>query len=191
MRVLGVDPGLGRTGVAIVDGRVGSMTLVEAACLETPAHTPDSTRLAMLFAAVENFIAAHAPETAAVEELFFSSNRTTAIQVAQARGVILLALARGGVAVSGYTPNEVKESVAGFGAARKPQVARMTKRLLGVDSIPGHDDAVDACAVAICHHHRAGLSGRRSDMGTGPAAGESGLDRAVALARARLGVPAS
>jgi crossover junction endodeoxyribonuclease RuvC len=106
------------------------------------------------------------------------------MRVSEARGVLLCALAAAGVPVVEYTPNEVKESVAGYGAARKPQVLRMTMQMLSVDRIDGPDDVADACAIAVCHHHRAALTlrvrGQRAPVAMGA------LDRAVAAARARL-----
>ena len=188
MRVLGVDPGLGRTGVAVVEGQPGALRLVHATCLDTPADLADAERLFILSGLVDAVLAEHAPVSAAVERLFFSTNRTTAMRVAQARGVLLCGLARAGVPVAEYTPNEVKESVAGYGAARKPQVLRMTMQLLAVDRIDGPDDVADACAVAVCHHHRAALT--RSVGAQRPALPVSRLDTAVAAARARLAASA-
>lgn len=159
VRVMGIDPGLGRTGVAVVDGAIGDLRLMHSVCVETTPHQPDPSRLADLHTQLSELVRAWRPDAAAVERLFFSSNRTTAMQVAQARGVILSVLAAGGVAIGEYAPNQVKEAVAGFGSARKPQVARMVRRLLSGD-IHGPDDVADACAIAICHHHRAGLAGR-------------------------------
>jgi crossover junction endodeoxyribonuclease RuvC len=120
---------------------------------------------------------------AAVEELFFSTNRRTAMRVSEARGVVLCALAREGVAIAEYTPTQVKEAVCGYGAARKPQVARMVANLLGVPDIPGHDDVADACAVAVCHHHRGRLGTLTSRARVHR---ESALDIAVSRARAAL-----
>ena len=184
MRVLGVDPGLGRTGVAVVDGHTGALRLVHASCLPTPPGLPDAERLHLLSQLITRVVAEHPPTFAAVERLFFSTNRSTAMRVAEARGVLLCALAAAGVPVVEYTPNEVKESVAGFGGARKPQVLRMTMQLLSVDSIDGPDDVADACAIAVCHHHRAGLTVRvraqRASYPSGP------LESAVAAARAHL-----
>jgi crossover junction endodeoxyribonuclease RuvC len=157
MRVLGVDPGLARTGVAVVEGSPGSLHLRHAACLETPAQSADAQRLALLLSALEQLIARERPEAAAVERLFFSTNRRTAMRVGEARGVILCGLARAGLEVAEYTPLQVKEAVAGWGAAPKPQVARMVRSLLGA-SLDGPDDIADACAVAVCHHHRARLA---------------------------------
>ncbi len=185
MRVLGVDPGLGRTGVAVVDGHPGALKLVHAGCLQTPAGIDDSERLFLLSELIGAVVAEQRPAVAAVERLFFSTNRSTAMRVAEARGVLLCALAAAGVPVAEYTPNEVKESVAGYGAARKPQVLRMVVRLLGVDRIEGPDDVADACAIAVCHHHRAALTLRVRGQGT--RATVSPLAVAVAAARARLG----
>ena len=154
MRVLGVDPGLARTGAALVEGRPGELRLVHAECMETAAADDGAHRLAVLFDALERMVAAHRPDVAAVEELFFATNRRSALLVSEARGVVLCVLARAGLRVAAYTPLQVKEAVAGYGAAPKAQVGRMTRALLGVDEIPGPDDVADACAVAICHHHR-------------------------------------
>jgi crossover junction endodeoxyribonuclease RuvC len=139
--------------------------------------------LATLFDLVVDACTSLRPDVAAVEELFFSTNRRTAMRVSEARGVVLCALAREGVAIAEYTPTQVKEAVCGYGAARKPQVARMVANLLGVTEIPGHDDVADACAIAVCHHHRGSLGAL-----TGRAAKRAGspLDRAVSNARAAL-----
>jgi crossover junction endodeoxyribonuclease RuvC len=184
VRVLGVDPGLGRTGVAVVDGRPGALTLVHSECLSTPPGVDDAERLFQLSTLISTVVAAYRPAFAAVERLFFSTNRSTAMRVSEARGVLLCAIAAAGVPVSEYTPNEVKEAVAGYGAARKPQVLRMTKQLLSVDHIDGPDDVADACAIAVCHHHRAGLTLRVRGGSAAPAV--RALDTAIAAARARL-----
>ena len=181
LRVLGIDPGLARTGVAVVEGRIGAMRLVFTGCLETLPQTSAARRLSTLLDMMEMLVVEQRPDVAAVESLFFSNNRNTALPVAQARGVILCALGRAGVEVAEYAPNQVKEAVAGFGGARKPQVAKMACTLLGVESIPGPDDAADACAVAICHHHRARLGSPAT-----PATRGGRLDAAVAAAQARL-----
>src|SRR5262249_40018695 len=110
---------------------------------------------AALLAALDALLAAYRPDAAAVEQLFFASNRTTAMRVAEARGVALCALARFGLDAVEYTPMQVKESVAGHGGAAKPQVSRMVRALLRVEAIAGPDDVTDACAVAITHVHRA------------------------------------
>jgi len=157
VRVIGVDPGIARTGVAVVEGEPGSLRLVHASCVETAPGVADAARLAALLTGLDALLTSLRPDAAAVEQLFFASNRTTAMRVAEARGVALCALARGGLDVAEYTPMQVKESVAGHGGATKPQVGRMVRTLLHVDAIPGPDDVADACAVAITHIHRARL----------------------------------
>jgi crossover junction endodeoxyribonuclease RuvC len=189
VRVIGVDPGIARTGVAVVEGEPGSLVLVHACCVETAPGVPDASRLAVVLSALESLLAVHRPDAAAVEQLFFATNRTTAMRVAEARGVALCALARAGVEVVEYTPMQVKESVAGHGGASKPQVGRMVRALLRVDALPGPDDVADACAVAITHVHRARIGravGLRvaADRGTN----SSRLAAAVAAAQAREAV---
>lgn len=185
MRVIGVDPGLGRTGVAVIDGGPGALRLRHASCLTTDAGVSDAERLHELSTSIAALVAEHRPTFAAVERLFFSTNRATAMRVSEARGVLLCALAAGGVAVFEYTPNEVKEAVAGYGGARKQQVTRMAARLLDIDRIDGPDDVADACAIAICHHHRAALTVRLRGQ-TPPRSAVTALDSAVAAARVRL-----
>lgn len=181
MRVLGVDPGLGRTGVALVTGGPGALRLDHVTCLETLPGEDDGTRLLALSRELAGLARRLRPEVAAVERLYFSTNRRTAMRVAQARGVILCTLAEVGVPVAEYTPNEVKESIAGYGAAGKRQVIRMCATLLAVERIEGPDDAADACALAICHHHRGGL--RRAAAAGLPRMAPT-LAAAVAAARA-------
>ncbi len=182
-RVLGVDPGLGRTGIALVDGAPGALELVSAARLDTVPQTSEAARLANLFALVLDAMETLRPEVVAVEQLFLSTNRRTAMRVSEARGVILCAAGRLGLPVAEYTPNQVKEAVCGHGGASKPQVGRMTRQLLGLDT--ASDDVADACAVAVCHHHRAGLS---TLLRAAPRVMPARLEAAVARARARLGV---
>jgi crossover junction endodeoxyribonuclease RuvC len=182
VRVLGIDPGLGRTGVAVVEGRAGSLHLVLADCLETGADDVDGVRLLTLSRRLVQLAADVRPDIAAVERLFFSTNRATAMRVSEARGVILCAMAEAGVPVVEYTPNEVKESVAGYGGATKHQVMKMSASLLGVEKISGPDDTADACAVAICHHHRAGM--RHGVPPAGATGVSPALEAAVAAARA-------
>src|SRR5262249_26213626 len=122
MRVLGVDPGLGRTGYAVVEGSAGRLHLVDAGRLDTEPNTEVGARLVALSEMLGGVIAACAPDAAAVERLFFSTNRRTAMQVAEARGVILLAIARAGIPVAEYTPAQVKQAVCGYGGADKRQV---------------------------------------------------------------------
>ena len=185
MRVLGVDPGLARTGVAVVEGAPGMLRLLHAECIDTRPGPSDAQRLAQLFAALESAVAVHRPEVAAVEQLFFATNRTTAMRVGEARGVVLCALARAGLVVAEYTPPQVKEAVAGYGGAGKAQVGRMVRSLLRVDSVDGPDDTTDACAVAICHHHRARMGRAAAHAHVAVVDGSNRLARAIAQAQAR------
>lgn len=185
MRVLGVDPGIARTGVAVVEGIPGALRLVHAECIDTHPGIADSQRLVVLFEHLSGAVAAHRPDAAAVEQLFFASNRTTAMRVSEARGVALCALARAGIEISEYTPMQVKEGVAGYGGATKAQVGRMVRSLLGVERIDGPDDTTDACAVAICHHHRARMGRATAGARVAVADGSNRLAAAVAAAQAR------
>ncbi|GAC1337565.1 MAG: crossover junction endodeoxyribonuclease RuvC [Candidatus Dormibacteria bacterium] len=192
MLVLGVDPGLARTGVAVVTGRPGALRLVEAVCVETQPGTPDAGRLLAVFEAIDALVRRHQPDVAAVEKLFFATNRRSAMRVSEARGVALCAIARNGVPVAEYTPLQVKEAVAGWGAARKQQVGRMTAALLGGEPIEGPDDVADACAIAVCHHHRQGLLASGAAAAPLPASGvpaglRDAVERAVRRAAAEPG----
>ena len=149
---LGIDPGTATTGFGLVrlmpDGELVS---VEHGVLSTPKHATPSARLEMLYDQLQGLLKRHKPDTAAVEKLFFSRNVTTALAVGQARGVVLLALQQAEIEVFEYTPNEVKQAVAGYGSAEKRQVQEMVRALLQLDSIPRPDDAADALAIAITH----------------------------------------
>lgn len=158
MRVVGIDPGLARTGVSVVDGTPGHLSLIHASCLTTVPQTNDAMRLVNLAALLADILSTYRPDVAAVEQLFFATNQKTALAVSEARGVLRYSVAITGVPIAEYTPLQVKEAVAGHGGARKQQVARMVCQLLKTDAIAGPDDVTDACAIAICHHHRAALS---------------------------------
>lgn len=153
MTILGIDPGYGTIGYGVVkyDGR--RFTPVQFGAIRTEIGAPMPDRLCELYRDLHTIIDAFHPEQAAVEELFFNQNITTGIQVAQARGVILLALAQKGLKPVSYTPSQVKISVVGYGKAEKRQVMEMTRMLLGLEKVPRPDDAADALALAICHGH--------------------------------------
>ncbi len=152
--VLGIDPGTATTGYGLVRlTPAGELQVVTFGVIVTPPHTPAQDRLKMLYADMQDLLAAHRPDSCAVEKLFFSRNVSTAIGVGQARGVVLLALAQAGLDVAEYTPNEVKQAVAGYGSADKHQVQEMVRTLLGMPDIPKPDDAADALAIAITHLH--------------------------------------
>lgn len=149
---LGIDPGTATTGYGLVRRtRDGDLLAVQYGVLSTPKDASPSARLAMLYDQLQDLLSQHKPDTAAVEKLFFSRNVTTALAVGQARGVVLLSLQQAGVDVFEYTPNEVKQAVAGYGSAEKRQVQEMVRALLQLDSIPRPDDAADALAIAITH----------------------------------------
>lgn len=149
---IGIDPGTAATGYGLV--RLlpdGGLVSVSFGIFSTPKEAAPSARLEILFNDLGKLLKKYKPETAAVEKLFFSRNVTTAIAVGQARGVVLLALQKAGIETFEYTPNEVKQAVAGYGSADKRQVQEMVRTLLGLDSIPKPDDAADALAIAITH----------------------------------------
>ncbi len=151
---LGIDPGTATTGYGLVRLTPdGSLEAVAFGVISTPAHEPAHERLLMLHRDLNTLIALHRPETCAVEKLFFQRNISTAIAVGQARGVVMLSIAEAGLEVAEYTPNEVKQAVAGYGSAQKKQVQEMVRVLLALPEIPKPDDAADALAIAITHLH--------------------------------------
>ena len=155
MRVLGIDPGTAITGYGIVEGEGDSLTLVTYGAITTPANQPLPQRLQQIYRQLQALIAEWRPQSAAVEELFFSKNARTALVVGHARGVALLAITNAGLPIQEYKPAEVKQAVAGYGGAPKDQVQGMVQLLLDLEDIPRPDDAADALAVAICHFHSA------------------------------------
>ena len=149
---LGIDPGTATTGYGLVRlEQDGGLLAVKYGVITTPKNTPPADRLVMLYDQMQELLREHKPDTAAVEKLFFQRNITTAIAVGQARGVMLLSLAQAGLEVFEYTPNEIKQAVAGYGSAGKRQMQEMVRVLLALESIPKPDDAADALAVAITH----------------------------------------
>lgn len=151
---LGIDPGTATTGYGLVRLEVGGeLEAVTYGVIVTPPQTPAHERLLMLHEDLKELLARHRPDSCAVERLFFQRNVSTALAVGQARGVVLLAIAEAGAEVAEYTPNEVKQAVAGYGAADKRQVQEMVRTLLLLPEIPKPDDAADALAIAITHLH--------------------------------------
>ena len=157
MRVLGVDPGLGRCGWAVLEGRGGRVGPVAYGTVHTEGEQV-APRLATLAAQLRQVLAAHRPEALAIERLFFNANVRTAMTVGQASGVVLLLAAEHGLEVSAYTPPQVKQAVTGSGSAPKEQVGYMVKALLGLATVPAPADTADALAVALCHLNHAGLA---------------------------------
>ncbi len=151
--ILGIDPGTATTGYGLIrENREGQLEAVDYGVFLTPPDLSMEKRLLMLYQQLKEKILFHQPVSGAVEKLFFQKNVRTAIAVGQARGVILLALAENNLPVAEYTPNEIKQAVAGYGGADKKQMQLMVKTLLNLDTIPKPDDAADALGVAICHH---------------------------------------
>ena len=153
MRILGIDPGFAITGYSIIDYIGNKFKLIASGAVLTKAGVSFPLRLTKLYDDLTKIINEYKPDAISVEELFFNQNITTGIQVAQARGVILLALAQKGLSPVAYSPSQVKMSVVGYGKAEKRQVMEMTRILLGLEKVPRPDDAADALAVALCHAH--------------------------------------
>jgi crossover junction endodeoxyribonuclease RuvC len=151
---LGIDPGTATTGYGLVRlTEEGELQAITFGVILTPPKTPDHERLKLLYDDVNELFTVHQPDSCAVEKLFFQRNVSTALAVGQARGIVLLAAAQAGREVAEYTPNEVKQAVAGYGSADKRQVQEMVRTLLHLPEIPKPDDAADALAVAITHLH--------------------------------------
>jgi crossover junction endodeoxyribonuclease RuvC len=157
MRVLGVDPGLGRCGWAVVEQREGATRALGYGAVTTRGDEV-APRLVQLATELRAVVAAHQPDSFAIERLFVNANVRTAMTVGQASGVALLVAAEHGLAVATYTPSQVKRAVVGTGTAPKAQVGYMVRVLLGLDAIPRPADTADALAVALCHLHHAASS---------------------------------
>ena len=151
MRILGIDPGYGITGFALVEANRGNARLLHCGAITTSAGMDFSARLEIIYEDMRKLLEMAKPEAVAIEELFFGQNVTTGIGVAQSRGVILLAIRQAGLEVTSYKPMQVKQSVVGYGNATKHQVQDMTRRLLHLEKLPKPDDAADAIAIALCH----------------------------------------
>ena len=151
MRILGIDPGYGTTGFAVIEANRNQFQLLNCGAITTPPGTDFSARLEMIYEDMRKLLELSKPDTVAIEELFFGHNVTTGIGVAQSRGVILLAIRQAGLEVHQYKPMQVKQSVVGYGNATKHQVQDMTKRILHLNAMPKPDDAADAIAIALCH----------------------------------------
>lgn len=153
MIILGIDPGYAIVGVGVVEYIGNKFRTLEYNAITTPAGMPTVKRLQKIYQEMNMYIDKYNPDAMAIEELFFNSNQKTAINVAQARGVLLVAAANRGIPINEYTPLQVKQSVTGYGRADKKQIQQMVKMMLGLNVIPKPDDAADALAIAICHAH--------------------------------------
>lgn len=151
MRILGIDPGLGRLGWGIIDSAGMKQAAISFGCLETEQKLPEEQRIKQVFEGLTEIITKWQPEVLSIEELFFSKNVTTAFMVGQARGVVLLVAAQHGLPVIAYNPGEVKLAVTGYGKAEKKQIGQMVKVILKLEKLPRLDDTTDALAIALTH----------------------------------------
>ena len=158
MIILGIDPGLAIVGWGIIESDRGNMRPIAYGAITTPAHTDIEARLLMIQNDLETIINKYKPDEMAVEELFFNTNITTGIAVAEARGVIICTAHRLGVKISEYTPLQVKQAVVGYGKAEKHQVISMVTSILKLKKPPKPDDTADAVAIALCHAQSRGSS---------------------------------
>lgn len=164
MRVMGVDPGLTRCGMSLVDGGEGrSVTALDVDVVRTPSELDLGRRLLRIAEAAEYWMDTHGPDAVAVERVFAQHNVRTAMGTAQAGGVVALAAARRGIAVHFHTPSEVKAAVTGSGSAGKDQVTAMVTKVLGMQKAPSPADAADALALAVCHCWRAPMIARMAE----------------------------
>lgn len=153
MRILGIDPGFAIVGWGVLDYEGNHFKTIAHGAITTPSGQNLFERFKKIYDDLTELIAQTKPDFMAIEELFFNTNTTTAINVAQARGIIVLAAMNAGIDIFEYTPLQVKQAVAGYGRAEKQQVQQMVKMILNLEKIPKPDDTADALAIAICHGH--------------------------------------
>lgn len=151
MIILGIDPGIAIVGYGAIEFKNSRFTTLAHGSIQTPAHTDVEARLEMIYDKLDELIKIFHPDEMAIEELFFNTNHTTMVPVAEARGVILLCAKQNGLKIAEYTPLQVKQSVVGYGRAVKKQVMQMVSLLLKLENAPKLDDTCDALAIAICH----------------------------------------
>ncbi len=151
MRIIGIDPGTGILGFGVVDMKNGKAKMVTAGVITTPAHTPIDVRLEDIYDGLTEIIAETKPEIMSIEKLFFGQNVTTAMSVAQARGVAMLAGRKARLPIAEYTPMQIKQTLTGYGKADKKQVQEMVRIHLGLQEVPKPDDCADALAAAITY----------------------------------------
>ena len=158
MRIIGIDPGYAITGFGVIEYNGNHFELLKAGAIETKAGVPFPSRLQKIYDDMTDLIEEYKPDAISIEELFFNTNTTTAIGVAQGRGAVLIAASKTATPIYEYTPLQVKQSVTGYGRADKKQVQSMVKAVLKLEKIPKLDDTTDAMALAICHAHSARFS---------------------------------
>lgn len=158
MRILGIDPGFAITGYSIIDYQGNKFKLIDSGAVATKAGESFPLRLTKIYDDLSMIIDEYKPDAISVEELFFNNNVKTAINVAQARGVVLVVGCQKQIPTYEYTPLQIKQAVAGYGRADKIQVQKMVKAILNVEKLPKLDDTTDSMAAAICHAHSARFS---------------------------------
>jgi crossover junction endodeoxyribonuclease RuvC len=151
MRIIGIDPGTGILGFGVIDVLRGKAQLVDAGVIRTPVKEDDAVRLLTIYDELSDIIAQTKPSIMSVEKLFFAQNVTTAMTVAQARGVVLLAGMQASLQIVEYTPLQIKQALTGYGRAEKKQIQEMVRVFLGLKEVPKPDDCADALAAAITH----------------------------------------
>lgn len=151
MRIIGIDPGTGILGFGVVDVNGGKARMVTAGVITTPAHTPLDERLEEIFDGLTDIIAETKPEVMSIEKLFFAQNVTTAMSVSHARGVAMLTGRKARLPIAEYTPQQIKQTLTGYGKADKKQMQEMVRMHLGLKEVPKPDDCADALAAAITH----------------------------------------
>lgn len=156
MYILGIDPGIAIVGWGIIEYKNNRLRMIDCGAITTPAGMPTHERLAAIDKELDGIIEKYDPKQLSVEELFWNTNTTTGIRVAEARGVILCRCFERGLEIFEYTPLQIKQAVVGYGRAEKNQVIKMVTMLLNMDKPPKPDDTADALAAAICHAHSGG-----------------------------------
>jgi len=153
LRILGIDPGFAIVGYGVIDYNKNKFEVVEYGAITTEAGEEMNSRFKTIHDDLNTIIKRTNPDFMAIEQLYFNSNQKTAINVAQARGVLLLSALNHDIRIAEYTPLQVKQAVVGYGRADKKQVQLLVKSMLGLDAIPKPDDTADALAIAVCHAH--------------------------------------
>lgn len=159
IRVLGIDPGTAIVGWGVVEGEGQELKLVACGAIRTSSTLTLSERVTQIYDEISALLDEYAPDGVGIEQLYFAKNVTTALPVAHARGVMLLAFHQRGLPIQEFTPMQVKQTVTGYGGADKHQIQQMVRLLLGLDEPPRPDDAADAVAVALCYHQMAWYAG--------------------------------
>ena len=165
MIILGIDPGYAIIGYGVLEYSNNHFKVLGYGAITTKAGTPFNERLEIIYRELDLIMTQYKPDVMAIEKLFYNTNAKTVIDVAQARGVIVLTAQLHGLEIAEYTPLQVKQSVVGYGRAEKKQVQEMTRVILNLEKVPKPDDTADALAMAICHAHSSGsLMGKLKNL---------------------------